>query len=159
VLIDVYGVSVGRFGFYFALNALGLIIGAFMNGRLAHRFSSEQLMLSGFTVLLGSGAALVGIAWWQLGGPAVLMLPIMTYVMALALIAPNSTATAMEPAPHMAGLAASLMGAIQTGSGSLSGFAVAALYDRTPMPMAGTIAAMAVGAFLSYYWLVRRRGP
>jgi len=43
------------------------------------------------------------------------------------------------------------------GSGSLSGLAVAALYDGTPLPMGGTIAAMAVGAFLSYYWLVRRR--
>ena len=57
----------------------------------------------------------------------------------------------------MAGLAASLMGAIQMGSGSLSGLAVAALYDGTPMPMSATIALMAVGAFLSYYWLVRRQ--
>ena len=62
----------------------------------------------------------------------------------------------MAPLPHMAGLAASLMGAIQMGGGSLSGLAVAALYNGTPMPMAGTIAAMAIGAFVSYYWLVRR---
>jgi DHA1 family bicyclomycin/chloramphenicol resistance-like MFS transporter len=80
----------------------------------------------------------------------------MVYVMALALILPNATAAAMEPLPHMAGLAASLMGAIQMGSGSLSGLVVAALYNGTPMPMAGTIAAMAVGAFVSYFGLVRR---
>ena len=157
VLIDVYGVPVGRFGFYFALSACGLIVGAFINGRLAHRFAGERVMRGGFALLLGAGAVGVAVAGWHLGGPAVLMLPIMTYVMALALIQPNATALAMEPLPHMAGLAASLMGAIQMGSGSLSGLAVAALYNHTPLPMSGTIAAMAVGAFLSYYWLVRRR--
>jgi DHA1 family bicyclomycin/chloramphenicol resistance-like MFS transporter len=157
VLIDLYGVPVARFGFYFALSALGLIMGAFINGRLAHRFSGERVMQGGFALLLGAGALLVAVAWLRLGGPLVLMLPIMAYVMALALIQPNSIAAAMEPLPHMAGLAASLMGAIQMGGGSLCGLAVAALYDRTPMPMSGTIAAMALCAFLSYYWLVRRR--
>jgi len=157
VLIEVYGVPVGQFGFYFALSAVGLIIGAFINGRLAHRYSSEQVMRGGFALLLGAGGVVAGIAWSRIGGPVVLMLPIMGYVMALALILPNATAAAMEPLPHMAGLAASLMGAIQMGSGSLSGLAVAALYDGTPLPMGGTIAAMAVGAFFSYYWLVRRR--
>lgn len=156
VLIDLYGVPVGQFGYYFALSAVGLIIGAFINGRLAHRISSERVMRGGFALLLGSAAAVVAIAWSRFGGALVLMLPIMTYVMALALILPNATAAAMEPLPHMAGLAASIMGAIQMGSGSLSGLLVAALYNGTPMPMSGTIAAMAMGAFLSYLWLVRR---
>jgi DHA1 family bicyclomycin/chloramphenicol resistance-like MFS transporter len=157
VLIGVYGVPVAQFGFYFALSAVGLIIGAFLNGRLAHRYAGEQVMRGGFALLLGAAAVVVGIAWARVGGPVALMLPIMAYVMALALILPNATAAAMEPLPHMAGLAASFMGAIQMGSGSLSGLAVAALYDGTPLPLGGTIAAMAVGAFLSYYWLVRRR--
>ena len=157
VLMDIYGVPVGQFGLYFALSAVGLVVGAFTNGQLAHRFSGERVMRGGFALLLSAGAVVVAIAWSRIGGPVILMLPIMAYVMALALILPNATAAAMEPLPHMAGLAASLMGAIQMGSGSLSGLAVAALYNGTPLPMAGTIAAMAIGAFLSYYWLVRRR--
>jgi len=157
VLINVYGVPVEQFGFYFAMSAMGLIIGAFINGRLAHRFTSEQVMRSGFAVLLGAGAAVVTIAWLRVGGPIALMASILTYVMALALILPNATVQAMEPLPHMAGMAASLMGAIQMGGGSLSGLLVAGLYNGTPMPMAGTIAAMAVCAFLAYYTLVRRR--
>jgi len=156
VLIDIYQVPVDRFGFYFGLSAVGLIMSAFLNGRLAHRFASEQVMRGGFALLLGAAVVVVGIAWSRLGGPVILMLPIMVYVMALALILPNATAAAMEPLPHMAGLAASLMGAIQMGSGSLSGLVVAALYNGTPMPMAGTIAARAVGAFVSYFGLVRR---
>jgi DHA1 family bicyclomycin/chloramphenicol resistance-like MFS transporter len=157
VLINVYGVPVDQFGFYFAMSATGLIIGAFINGRLAHRFSSEQVMRGGFAVLLMAGAAVVTVAWLRVGGPIGIMTPILTYVMALALILPNATVSAMEPLPHMAGMAASLMGAIQMGGGSFSGLVVAALYDGTPMPMAGTIAAMAVCAFIAYYTLVRRR--
>jgi DHA1 family bicyclomycin/chloramphenicol resistance-like MFS transporter len=156
-LINVYGVPVDQFGFYFALSACGLIIGAFLNGRLAHRFSGEQVMRGGFAVLLAAAAVIVSIAWTRLGGPIALMIPIMTYVMALALILPNATVAAMEPLPHMAGMAASLMGAIQMGGGSFSGLVVAGLYDGTARPMAGTIAAMAVCACLAYYWLVRRR--
>ncbi|HKX08029.1 MAG TPA: Bcr/CflA family multidrug efflux MFS transporter [Stellaceae bacterium] len=157
VLINVYGVPVDQFGFYFAMSATGLIIGAFINGRLAHRFSSEQVMRGGFAVLLMAGAAVVTVAWLRVGGPIGIMTPILIYVMALALILPNATVSAMEPLPHMAGMAASLMGAIQMGGGSLSGLLVAALYDGTPMPMAGTIAAMAVCAFIAYYTLVRHR--
>lgn len=157
VLINVYGVPVDQFGFYFAMSAMGLIIGAFINGRLAHRFTSEQVMRGGFVVLLTAGAAVVTIAWLRVGGPIALMATILTYVMALALILPNATVAAMEPLPHMAGMAASLMGAIQMGGGSFSGLLVAALYDGTPMPMAGTIAAMAVCAFIAYYTLVRHR--
>jgi DHA1 family bicyclomycin/chloramphenicol resistance-like MFS transporter len=159
VLIDVYGVPVDQFGFYFAMSATGLIIGAFINGRLAHRFSSEQVMRGGFAVLLMAGASVVGVAWFRVGGPIGIMTPILAYVMALALILPNATVAAMEPLPHMAGMAASLMGAIQMGGGSFSGLVVAGLYNGTPMPMAGTIAAMAACAFASYWLLVRSAAP
>ena len=156
VLIEVYGVHPDVFGFYFALSAIGLMIGAFTNGRLVHRFRGETVMGGAFVLLLGSAAALVLVGWTQAGGAFGLMLPIMTYVMALAMIQPNSAALAMEPLPHMAGMAASLLGAIQMGGGSLSGLVVASLYRGTPMAMAGTIAAAAIGAVLSFVLLVRR---
>src|SRR5689334_6807364 len=106
VLINVYGVPVEQFGFYFAMSATGLIIGAFINGRLAHRFTSAQVMRGGFAVLLSASAVVVAVAWLRVGGPILLMTPILTYVMALALILPNATVQAMEPLPHMAGMAA-----------------------------------------------------
>ena len=157
VLIEVYGVPPGRFGFYFAMCAVGLILGAALNSRLVHRVSGERVMRGGFALLLVAGAALMAVAWTRWGGAFALVLPMLLYVMALGLILPNATAAAMEPLPHMAGMAASFMGAIQMGSGSLSGYAVAVLYDGTPRPMAGMLAAMGVCAVLSYLALVRRR--
>ncbi|MGE5200924.1 MAG: Bcr/CflA family multidrug efflux MFS transporter [Acidobacteriota bacterium] len=157
VLIEVHGVPAGQFGFYFALSALGLMAGAILNGRLVHRFSGDRVMRGGFVLLLAAATTLLAIAWTRTGGPVAIMLPIGAYVMALGLILPNATAAAMEPLPHMAGMAASLMGAIQMGSGSLSGYGVARLYDGTPRSMAGMLAAMAVCAVLAYATMVRRR--
>lgn len=156
VLIEVYGVPSGKFGFYFALSAVGLMLGALSNGRLVHHMSGERIMALGFAVLLATGGALVLLAWTRWGGPVGIMIPIMAYVFAQGLILPNATAAAMEPLPQMAGMGASLLGAIQMGGGSLSGYLVAVLYDGTPMAMSGTIAVMGVGAVLSYCGLVRR---
>ena len=158
VLIEVLGVPPGRFGFYFAMSALGVMLGALLNGRLVHRFTGERVMRGGFVLLLAAASVLVIVAWTRIDGAVAIMLPVAAYVTALGLILPNATAAAMEPVPHMAGMAASLMGAIQMGSGSLSGWGVARLYDGTPRAMAGMIAAMAVGAVLTYATLVRRRG-
>jgi len=157
VLIEVYGIPSGQFGFYFALSALGVMVGALLNSRLVHRFGGERVMRAGFALMLTAAAVLVAIAWTRTGGAVGIMLPVGLYVASLGLIFPNSTASAMEPLPHMAGMAASLMGAIQMGSGSLSGWCVAALYDGTPRAMAGVLAAMAVCAVLAYATMVRRR--
>jgi DHA1 family bicyclomycin/chloramphenicol resistance-like MFS transporter len=158
VLIEIYGVPADVFGFYFALNAMGLAAGAFANGRLVHRFRGETVMRGAFVLQLAAAAGLLLVGWTGAGGAIGIMLPIMTYMIALAMILPNGTAAAMEPLPHMAGMAASLMGAIQMGSGSLSGLIVAALYSGTPMAMAGAIAVAAIGTVLSYLLLVRGRG-
>src|SRR5262249_30959355 len=153
---DIYGVPSSRFFLYFAWSAGGLILGALANSRLVHYFSGERVLRAGLAVLVAAGGTLLLLCWTRWGGPLGMMAPIMAYLFGQALIMPNATVAAMEPLPHMAGMGASLLGAIQMGGGSLSGLVVAALYNGTPVPMGGTIAAMAVGALLSYYWLVRR---
>ena len=157
VLIEVYGVPAGRFGFYFAWSACGVILGAFTNSRLVHYFSGDRILRAALLMLVVAGTILLLLCWTRWGGPLAMMVPIMAYLFGQGLIMPNATVAAMEPLPHMAGMGASLLGAIQMGGGSFSGLAVAALYGGTPMAMGGTIAAMAVGAFLSYHLLVSPR--
>ncbi len=59
VLQNVYGMSPQTYGLVFALNALGLIAGAQVNGRLATRFGPSTLLRFGLTVMLLAGVALV----------------------------------------------------------------------------------------------------
>ena len=53
----------------------------------------------------------------------------------LSLIAPNSTAMAMQHYPHMAGTASSLMGVMTFGSGAIFGAIVGQTFDGTIAPM------------------------
>jgi DHA1 family bicyclomycin/chloramphenicol resistance-like MFS transporter len=156
VLIEVYGVRSDHYGFYFGGAALALMAGALLNTRLVRRLPSERLLRLGLAILMVAGLALVPIAWLRLGGPLTLMLPIMVYVFAQGLVLPNAVAATMEPLPEMAGVAASLLGAIQMIGGSIVGYAVDALYDGTPRSMAGMIAVMGSAAFATYHLLIAR---
>jgi DHA1 family bicyclomycin/chloramphenicol resistance-like MFS transporter len=151
VFIEVYGVPPGRFGLYFALGAVGIMAGAVANARLIRRWPPEHVLRRSLVLLAAAGAAslVVGRSGW--GGPFLLMLPVMTYVFAQGLSMPNAVAAAMEPLPQMAGMGASFLGAMQMLGASLSGYAVNALYDKTPVPMTATIALMGAGALLAYH--------
>jgi MFS transporter, DHA1 family, multidrug resistance protein len=154
VFIDGYHVSPNSFGFYFALSAIGLMMGAFANGRLLRRHSGEAVLRLGLVVIVAAGVLLCILAWTRWGGPILLMVPIVAYVFAQGIVLPNSIAAAMEPLGRMAGMGASLLGAVQMAGGSISGYVVNALYDGTPVPMAATIALMGTGAFATHHLLL-----
>jgi MFS transporter, DHA1 family, multidrug resistance protein len=151
VFVEVYGVPPGRFGFYFGLSAVGIMAGAVVNSRLVRRRPPERVLRLGLFVLAAAGLATLLVGWSGWGGPFLLMLPMMVYVFAQGLSMPNAVAAAMEPLPQMAGMGASFLGAMQMVGASLSGYAVNALYDKTPVPMTATIALMGSGALLAYH--------
>jgi DHA1 family bicyclomycin/chloramphenicol resistance-like MFS transporter len=157
VLIEVYGVRSDRFGIYYGLTALGLTLGSIANSRLVRRFSIDGMITLGFVILLAAGAALVAAGWMRWGGPWGITLPLTVFSFGLALLMPNATAAAIEPLPHMAGTAVSILGATQMATASIAGYIVNRLYDRTPMPMAWCILLPAAAAFALYLLFVRRK--
>ncbi len=159
VFIEVYGVAPGRFGIYFAMGALGIMAGALANARLVRRVPPERVLRLGLVLLALAGAALPAMAWTGLGGPFPFALAMTVYVLAQGLVMPNAIAAAMEPLLDMAGMGASFLGAMQMLAGSIAGYAVNALYDRTPLPMTMTIAAMGLGALLSYRLALPKNAP
>jgi MFS transporter, DHA1 family, multidrug resistance protein len=156
VFIEVYGVGPSDFGFYFALSAFGIVLGALANGWLVRRRAPERVLRLGLALLAASGVAMVLVALSGRGGPLPLALAMLAYVFAQGLSMPNAVAAAMEPLAGMAGMGASFLGAMQMLGGSIAGFAVNALFDGSPLPMAATIAAMGFAALLSYYLVLPR---
>jgi DHA1 family bicyclomycin/chloramphenicol resistance-like MFS transporter len=154
VFIAGYGISPERFGLYFALVAAAIMAGALANSRALRRLAPEHVLRIGIALLAASGLGALIIAASPWSAPLPLMLAVMGYVFGQGLTVPNATAAAMEPLAHMAGMGASLMGAAQMLVASLVGYAATALYDGTALPMAAFIAAMGIGACLSYYLLV-----
>lgn len=151
VFIEVYGVPPGRFGLYFALSAVGIVLGALANGRLVRNRPPERVLRLGLMLLACAGAAMLVLALAGWGRPLLFTLAMMAYVFAQGLCMPNAIAAAMEPLPDMAGMGASFLGAMQMLGGSIAGYGVNALYDHTALPMASVIAAMGIAALLSYH--------
>ena len=151
VLIEVFGVPSQRYGYLFGLNAFALMTGAILNARLVHRLAAGTILSIGVALLLLGGAAIIVCAGFGIGGAAGVVGPILLYVLGMGMVTPNAIAAAMEPVPHMAGFASSLIGCLQTAAGSLVGYLLGAFYDRSARPMAAAIAASAALAGLTYF--------
>jgi MFS transporter, DHA1 family, multidrug resistance protein len=157
VMADVFHVRPTNFGFYFAMAATGLIFGASLNRRLVRRKPPDWILRRGLFVQATAGCVLLLFAAVHIGSPIIFMLPVMAYSFSQGLVMPNAIAGAMEPLPYMAGLAAALLGAVQMGSGGVTGYIVNALYNGTALPLAGMLALLACCGLASYHLVIFRR--
>lgn len=157
VYIELYGVSPQRFGFYFGLNVISIMGITLINGRLVHRVGVLRMLKAGLILQTTAGLWLVfavmrGLGFWALVAGVVL------FVGAIAAITSNAIAAAMQDYPRLAGTLASLAGTLRFGIGALTGSIVALLPGQTALSMALTMAACAVLAVVSYFWIARDSG-
>ncbi|MBS1797621.1 MAG: multidrug effflux MFS transporter [Acidobacteria bacterium] len=150
VLIEVFGIAEQNFGYFFGLTALAVMLGASANRYFLPRSSPTALLRAGVRLLTAAGLLLAALVASGTGGLAGLMVPMFFYMFGLGLVQPNATSAAMAPHGRLAGLSSSLIGCLQTAAGALTGFCVAAFYNRTPLSLAVTVAVMAVLTFLIY---------
>ncbi|MBV9674235.1 MAG: multidrug effflux MFS transporter [Verrucomicrobia bacterium] len=164
VFIEFFHVSQRGYGILFAVNAVGIAIGAFLSGRLNSRgVSSRLLIVIGlFLAMATSGFMLT----MELSGvlTALSVMPMLFLItFTVGLIMPNIVHGVLEPMSQIAGVASSVFGSIRMFGGALSSELVACLYTGTPMAMVITMtlfssAAMLVGAiFFSPRLLARYR--
>jgi MFS transporter, DHA1 family, multidrug resistance protein len=158
VLIDALGVSPAVYGFCFAAVAVGIMAGSFITSRLAGRVAGDRLILTGTGLGAGAGLVMTGLAWSGVGGVAAVIAPMFFFSLGLGLSNPNAVAGAVGPYPHMAGLAAAVLGVMQMTGSALYGITVGRLSDGTAAPMALAIASAGLAATLSFR-LLRSRGP
>jgi DHA1 family bicyclomycin/chloramphenicol resistance-like MFS transporter len=127
-----------RFPFYFALLALGVGTASLLNARLVQRFGMYKICL--YAILGTTVLAVIYLVAWvgrYAGQPPLtsLMLYLFLSFLHIGLLFGNLNALAMEPIGHMAGLGASLIGAISTlisvGIGTIIGQA----YNGTVLPV------------------------
>ena len=157
VFIDLFRVPVTRFGFFFAINALGFILSAQVNVRLVRRFETDTVIGAVLLLQLAVGFMLLAgtwIGWIGLYGTAAF---IFVYVASIGCLFPNTTAMAMAEHGNMAGSASALIGVLQFGLAAITASIVGALNNGTALPMTAVIAGCAISAFAFYYGLVRTR--
>jgi DHA1 family bicyclomycin/chloramphenicol resistance-like MFS transporter len=122
ILMDHFGVSAQHFGYYFGINALGVIGMARMNGQLVGRFHILQLLRTGSLLQVISGIWILVLA---LSGQDTLGL--FGVVAGIGLTGANSNALALSYQGSRAGSASALQGSLQFALSLCSGVMVHAL--------------------------------
>jgi MFS transporter, DHA1 family, multidrug resistance protein len=157
VLQSGYGVSAQVFSLVFAVNSCGIVLAGQIGGRLTRRVGSARLLTVGQVLqALGTVAVLV-VALSGARALVPLLIPLFVVVACVGLIGPHGTALALAPHPDVAGSASALVGASQfllagliSPLGGLGGTASA-------VPMALTMAVVAVVSLVLCAVLTRTR--
>ncbi len=114
-----FGVSKGQFALLFALNGIGLVVSAQVNAALVRKVAPMRLLRAGLVAQGVLAVVLLVVAVTQVGG-LVALLAVLWLVLAFqGLIPANASALAMSRHGEIAGTAAAVIGAVQSGVSGL----------------------------------------
>jgi DHA1 family bicyclomycin/chloramphenicol resistance-like MFS transporter len=159
VIYKLLGLNENQFGWLFVPAISGVILGAFLSGRVAGRLSTRRTVRIGYSVMFA--AALVNLGYHALLPPALpwTVLPLMVYTIGMSLAMPTLTLIVLDLFPHNRGLAASLQVAQQSFFSGLAAGLLSPLVSDSGLELAqGMAALVACGAacWMAYAWLERR---
>jgi len=156
VLIEVLRVAPDVYGLCFGLVAFGLMTGSFIAARLTPRAGIDRLITAGTGLSAAAGGLMAALARGGVWTVPAVIGPMYGFSVGVGIVLPTATAGAIGPFPRTAGLASAGLGFLQLTAASVYGILVSGLYDGTPIPMAGAIAAAGVAA-AGAHWLVGTR--
>jgi MFS transporter, DHA1 family, multidrug resistance protein len=154
VFIEIFKLDQRMFGMLFALNALGIALGALTTGR-SSGIPARRMISAGLAIGLATGGMLVLLTIGHAFTPISAMPFLMLNTFSIGLVTPNLVHGTMEPVPEVAGVASSLFGSARMIAGAISTQVVAFWYNRTPMAMTGTMLLFAASAL--GFWLFSLR--
>jgi DHA1 family bicyclomycin/chloramphenicol resistance-like MFS transporter len=131
VIYDFLGLGSDDFGWFFIPMVAGMMIGASVSGRLAHRWPAQRTISFGLAVM--TLAAVTNLVTVNLMPATIFTVvgPVVLYVLGLAVMMPAITVLALDCLPTHRGTAASLQGFVQTAANSaVASIAVPLLHTR-----------------------------
>ena len=145
-----FGVAENDFGWFFGVNALGLVIGAQISGRLARHWPARAVLARVLLAQAGASILFLAVAWSD-AGLWTTSISLFVLVISVGFVFPLATAGAMIPFPKLAGSASAMLGLMH----GLSGAAGSSLVGHVPgagaLPMAIVMAGCAWLALLGYF--------
>jgi DHA1 family bicyclomycin/chloramphenicol resistance-like MFS transporter len=152
-IYDLLGLTATEFPWLFVPAIGGVMLGAFLSGRLAGKLSPRTTVAAGFGVIFA--AALMNIVYSALAGPALpwSVAPVMVYTIGMALAMPSLTLLALDLFPHNRGLAASLLGFEHSLLSGIAAGVISPMLSHSDITLAvgmGGLALMGWGSWLIY---------
>jgi DHA1 family bicyclomycin/chloramphenicol resistance-like MFS transporter len=126
------------FPLIFGLLACMLGVGSLLNARLVTSVGFDRILRVGAVWLLGVALAGAVLAFLTDGRPSLWAYCVLMALLlpGVAVLLPNSNTAAMAPVPHVAGMAAAVLGTLSTAGGALLGSRVDAAFDGSIRPFA-----------------------
>jgi DHA1 family bicyclomycin/chloramphenicol resistance-like MFS transporter len=154
-LVDRLGVSTWGFAWLFVPMIAGIMIGAYLSGRIAGRISPLRTIRIGYSVL--AFAVLMNLAVSYFLAPRVEwnVLPIFVYTIGSSLIMPSVTLLLLDLSPTMRGMTSSLQGFVQFALGAVVAGSIAPLLASALVALAWGMAAFTGASFA--LWLLYQR--
>ncbi len=120
IIIELLKVPQTHFGYYFAILGVVFLVGSMLAGKLTPKFGVQRILLSGALLVMFGGILMM--LWYRLAGLSLseFLVPVFFAGMGAAFMAGSGAALALERFPHLAGTAASLLGATQFMGSSLA---------------------------------------
>ena len=156
VIITFFGETRTSFGYMVAGCMIGSISGTLLGASLIRRWGADRLLRTGMALTTLAGIAMAALAWAGVHHWLAIMGPMFFCLMSFALIFPQSVAGALQPFPHIAGAASSLIGFIQQIIGAITAVVVAALTFGTQAAIAHGILFWSLFGLWAYWRVVRR---
>jgi DHA1 family bicyclomycin/chloramphenicol resistance-like MFS transporter len=155
ILTQYFGVPLRYFGIFFAASASVQLSGSLLCNQLLKIRGSHEVMALGAGCCVIGGGILFTVTVLTAGSLWSMMAGVWIFMLGFGLIVPSSGGMALHAFGAIGGLAAALVGTMQSLTGSLGSMASAALFDGTPRSLGigvGVSAALAaiVAGTLSY---------
>jgi DHA1 family bicyclomycin/chloramphenicol resistance-like MFS transporter len=152
VIYDFLGLGSDDFGWLFIPIVAGLMLGASISGRLAHRWPAQRTISAGFLVMMTAIALNLITVNLATAGVLTLVGPLVLYVTGLAVMMPAITVLALDCLPTHRGTAASMQGFLQSLiNAAVASIAVPMLNTRWLNFVLGQLAFLSMAAILWYY--------
>ena len=148
IIYDLLGLTEHHFSALFVPTVAGIMVGAFLSGRLAGRISPRRTVAIGFAVLLLAVA--INIGYHAFFAPALpwSVVPVVVYAVGMALSGPSIQLLVLDLFPRNRGLASSLQGFTHTCCTALTAGALASL-----LSVSGLVLALGQGVMMALAWL------
>jgi len=154
-----YGLSENQFALIFALNGIGLVLGAQVNAALVKRVAPIRIVRVALPITLVLALVLLAVAVTGAGGLLGILVPLWLLLSVLGIIPPNASAMALARHGERAGTAAALIGAMQASVAGLISPLVGALGgDAVAMAIAVLVSVASAFAVLAIATPAYRRG-
>lgn len=155
-VLDAYGVTPARMGWYILMVPASYIVGNALTARIAHRVSSRYLMVVGQWLTLLSVVIVLLLAFAGVHHPLAVAVPLTLLGIGHGLLVPPTLAGAVGSIPALAGAAAALAGMLQQSFGAAASYVTGFVDQSTALGMAGLMVLFAVLASLSQWYLLHQ---